>query len=101
MPLRRTLPHELVCAIPLQHDALFFGEGAGPMPPHIRTLAAMGFFAAAAARHALGEIEDPEWTWCARQAATYLGYNSKEAEELVQDVAEALREVKQAGGSLF
>ncbi len=38
---------------------------------------------------------------CGRQAATYLGYNSKEAEELVQDVAEALREVKQAGGSLF
>lgn len=95
------MPDEIVLAIRHQHDAVLFGEGGGTMPPHIRTLAAMGFFAAAAARHALGEIEDPEWTWCGRQAATYLGYNSKEAEELVQDVAEALREVKQAGGSLF
>ncbi len=87
------MPAELVLSIRHQHDATLFGDNTGSVAPEIRTLAAMGFFASSAARNALGELEDPEWVWCGRQAAAYLGFQPKEAVELVWDVAEAVREV--------
>jgi hypothetical protein len=87
------MPAELVLSIRHQHDATLFGDNTGSVAPEIRTLAALGFFASSAARNALGEIEDPEWVWCGRQAAAYLGFQPKEAVELVWDVAEAVREV--------
>ncbi len=87
------MPDDLVLAIRHQHDATLFGDNTGSVAPSIRTLAAMGFFASSAARHALGELEDPEWVWCGRQAAAYLGYSLKEAVEMVWDIAESVREV--------
>ncbi len=88
------MPDDLVLAIRHQHDATLFGDNTGSVAPSIRTLAAMGFFASSAARHALGELEDPEWVWCGRQAAAYLGYQNKEAVEMVWDIAESVREVQ-------
>ena len=86
------MPDELVLSIRHQHDATLFGDNTGSVAPEIRTLAALGFFASSAARNALGEMEDPEWVWCGRQAAAYLGFQPKKPSSW-WDVAEAVREV--------
>lgn len=88
------LPESVVQAIQFHHDPDVLDAKDGPWSPVVRLLVALSLLADHQVAHFLGYPDEAEWVAHGVAALDYLGFDEEELDEIQQEVADDLAEIR-------